>query len=124
MTPQPFKVGDRVRCFDVCGVSGKLTDDTGIIEGIKNDGGLIIRFDTWNNLKPHPVHPKWCRLIKPPKERRRVFVVLHDNPSRVQYVAKNSEDAEKDADFYKRSGYSAEVVEFIEVPRKTGKDGG
>lgn len=60
-----FKVGDRVKVYDVCQLSHKTCEDAGIIEQVDEQGALLIKMDTWGTspFNSFYYHPKQCRKL-------------------------------------------------------------
>lgn len=60
-----FKVGDRVKVYDICQITYKSTEDKGIIEEIDNDR-LWAKMENWGNPDTTQTlcfHKKQCRKL-------------------------------------------------------------
>lgn len=85
-----LKVGDRVKIFDVCQVTNLLSEDSGTILKLNEDGGCVIKCDTWSS--PCVFHPRQLRRLKrkeyPVPER--VWINNYSNPNHI--AASTSEE--------------------------------
>lgn len=69
---EPFKIGDRVRIFDMCEVTHSVTEDKGKVLEMLGDR-LLVKCDTWKNSDSYGIgnyfHKKQCRRLRPKKKR-------------------------------------------------------
>lgn len=85
-----FKIGDRVKVYDVCQLTNVLTEDTGIIENIS--GTLLVKMDTWGTAPYNAFyfHPKQCRKLIVKKQEYLGYIQYSDG-TRTAIASENNE---------------------------------